>query len=68
VTDEKPPPRGLLAILLGTAPGLERMLLSSVPALVVGSLVFFWAGSWPGLFAGLGALALGIVLTRRVGR
>lgn len=56
-----------MAILLGTAPGLERLLLASVPALVVGSLVFFWVGPWPGLLAGLGALALGVVLTRRVG-
>ena len=61
-----PPPRGFWAVLLGTAPGLERFLLASVPALVAGSLVFVWVGPWTGLATGIASLVLGVALSRRL--
>ena len=63
---DAPPPRGIWAVLLGTAPGLERLLLASVPALIAGSLVFFWVSGWAGLATGFAVLAIGIAVSRRV--
>ena len=65
MVDEPERKRGLGRVLLGTAPGLERFLLATVPALIAGSLGYYWGGGWVGLGVGLGVVVLGTWLARR---
>jgi hypothetical protein len=57
--------RPILRVLLGTAPGLERFLLASVPAIVVGAVAGWFLGPWVGL--GLALATLGIVIAASSG-
>jgi hypothetical protein len=58
--------RGLLSLLTGTRPGLERFLLASVPALTVGAVGAALFGRWVGLAAGAVTLAAIMLLARRM--
>ncbi len=60
--------RGWKRVLLGTAPGLERFLMASVPAIVLGSIAYFTLGRWPGLAIGIGVLAVGMAIARGMTR
>ena len=68
--DPKPPRRRrrLRAILLGTEPGLERLLLAIVPAVVAGSVAFFLLGPVPALAAGVLVLAIVVASPWGAGR
>ena len=68
MADVPPPPsrRGILAVLLGTGPGLERFLLASVPAIVIGSLAGYAFGAWAGFATGFAVLAAGIALSKKI--
>ena len=70
MADDPAPPRrrGFWAVLLGTAPGLERLLFASVPAIIAGSLALYWVNGWVGGGVGLSVLAIGVLAARRVGR
>ena len=54
-----PPPverRRILRFWTGTRPGLERMLLASVPALVLGVIVSRYTNGYVGYAVGIGLL------------
>ena len=56
-----------MRVLLGTAPGLERVLLASVPSLIVGALSGWAFGAWIGLGLGLATMAILVVLSKGIG-
>jgi hypothetical protein len=64
----KPPIRkGLVSVVTGTRPGLERFLLASVPALTVGAVGAALFGRGIGLSAGVLTLVGVMLAARRVG-
>jgi hypothetical protein len=72
IDDGVPPPpppkkRGLLAVLVGTAPGLERFLLAAVPSIAAAGVAIGVAQLPALLGVGIGFMVFAIVLvaTRR---
>ena len=59
------PRRSRLGFWTGTRPGLERVLLASVPALVVGSIVGSRTRGYVGYLVGLGMIVATVLLGRR---
>jgi hypothetical protein len=59
--------RGLVSVVTGTRPGLERFLLASVPALTLGAVGAALFGRIAGLSIALVTLAVVMVLSRNVG-
>jgi hypothetical protein len=57
--------RRILPFWTGTRPGLERMLLASVPALVIGLLVAKRTNGYVGYLVGIGILVLAVFVRRR---
>ncbi len=64
----KPPRRRTLAILLGTAPGLERFLLAIVPSMVVFGLGVFLFGVWVGFGLAMATLSIVVAVSRGASR
>ncbi len=59
------PRRSRLGFWTGTRPGLERVLLASVPALVVGSIVGSMTRHYVGYLVGLAMIVATVLLGRR---
>src|SRR5262245_57092418 len=59
--------RGLVSVVTGTRPGLERFLLASVPALTLGAVSAALFGRVAGLAVALVTLAVVMFLSRNVG-
>jgi hypothetical protein len=59
--------RGLLAVVMGTRPGLERFLLASVPALTLGAIGMAVFGRVVGLAVALVTVVVVVLATRRLG-
>lgn len=57
--------RRFLPFWTGTRPGLERLLLASVPALVIGLFVAKQTNGYVGYLVGIGILALAVFTARR---
>ena len=62
-----PRPRPILSFFTGTRPGLESLLLATVPALVAGSVGYFLLGGGAGLAFGLLTLLVVARLARGIG-
>lgn len=58
---------GLVSVVTGTRPGLERFLLASVPALTLGAVCAALFGRVVGLAAGVLTLVGVMLAARRVG-
>jgi hypothetical protein len=59
------PRRTSLGFWTGTRPGLERVLLASVPALVVGSIVGSMTRGYVGYLVGIAMIVATVLLGRR---
>ena len=57
--------RRFLRFWTGTRPGLERMMLASVPALVVGVVVSRYTNGYVGYVVGIGLLVAAVFVRRR---
>ena len=57
--------RRFLRFWTGTRPGLERILLASVPALIVGVLVANYTNGYVGYLVGIGILVASVFVRRR---
>ncbi len=69
VENDPPPRRGrTLRVLLGTAPGLERFLLATVPAVIVGTVAAFLFGGWIGFGLAMATMAIVVAASRGVVR
>lgn len=66
MTTGSPRKRSILPFFTGTRPGLESLLFATVPALVAGSLGYFWLGGWAGLGIGLATLLVVARLARGI--
>lgn len=62
-TSEKP--RRILRFWTGTRPGLERLLLASVPALVIGVWIASKTRWYVGYLAAFALMAIAVFLPRR---
>ena len=59
------PRRPSLGFWTGTRPGLERALLASLPAVVVGAVVGTTTNGYLGFLVGFGMIATTVLLGRR---
>lgn len=65
--DPLPPRPRWLRVLLGTAPGLEGVLLGLLPAVVVGGLLATTVSRPLGIGVGVALFVAGVLFARRAG-